>query len=53
MDERTHSEVRDYYGRRVETSKDLMTNCCTMDRDTFSSEAKEAFKLIHQDILSK
>lgn len=48
-----HDNVKEYYGERVKTSEDLMTSCCTVDRDTFSSEAKEAMKLIHPQVLSK
>ncbi len=48
-----HDNVKDYYGKRVKTSEDLMTNCCTVDRNTFSSEVKDALKLIHEDVLSK
>lgn len=46
-------DVRDYYGKRVKTSEDLMTSCCTMDPETFSTEAREARKLIHPEVLSK
>lgn len=46
-------DVQSYYGKRVKTSADLMTSCCTMDVDTFSKEAKEARKLIHPEVLSK
>lgn len=45
--------VQDYYGKRVKTSEDLMTDCCTMDLETFSKEAREARKLIHPEVLSK
>jgi hypothetical protein len=45
--------VQDYYGKRVKTSEDLMTGCCTMDPEAFSKAAKEARKLIHPEVLSK
>lgn len=48
-----HDNVKEYYGKRVKTSEDLMTTCCTLDRDTFSSEAKEARQQIHPEVLSK
>lgn len=48
-----HDSVKDYYGKRVQKSEDLMTNCCTVDRSTFTSEAKEAMKQIHPEVLSK
>lgn len=48
-----HDNVKEYYGERVKTSEDLMTSCCTVDRDTFSSEAREAMKLIHPQVLAK
>lgn len=46
-------DVREYYGQRVKTSDDLIINCCTVDRETFSTEAKAAMKLIHPEVLSK
>ncbi len=52
-DPAVHDNVKDYYGKRVKKSDDLMTNCCTVDRDTFSTDAKEAMKLIHPEVLSK
>lgn len=48
-----HENVKEYYGKRVQKAEDLMTNCCTVDRDTYSSEAKEAMKLLHPEVLSK
>ena len=48
-----HENVQDYYGKRVKKSDDLMTNCCTLDRAAFSTDAKEARKLIHPEVLSK
>lgn len=48
-----HDNVKDYYGKRVKKSDDLMTNCCTMDREAYSCEAKEALKQIHPEVLSK
>ena len=43
----------DYYGKTVKKSDDFLTNCCTLDRDAYSTDAKEARKLIHPEILSK
>ena len=48
-----HDSVKDYYGKRVKTSDDLMTNCCTVDKNAFSSEVKEALKQIHPEVLAK
>jgi len=48
-----HDSVKDYYGKRVTKSDDLVTNCCTVDKNTFSSEVKKALKLIHEEVLSK
>ena len=48
-----HEGVKDYYGKRVTKSDDLMTSCCTVDRNAYSTEAKEAMKLIHTEVLSK
>ena len=48
-----HENVKEYYGKRVKTTEDLMTNSCTLDRSAFSSEAKEALQQIHPEILAK
>ncbi len=48
-----HDSVKDYYGKRVKSSDDLMTKCCTVDRNAFSSEVKEALKQIHPEVLAK
>lgn len=48
-----HEGVKDYYGKRVKKSDDLMTSCCTVDRNAYSTEAKDAMKLIHPEVLSK
>ena len=50
----THSQVKDFYGKRIQKSEDLQTNvCCFMDRESFSSEAKEALKLLHPEVKAK
>lgn len=48
-----HGDVQDYYGKRVKTTEDLMTGCCTTDPEMFSKDAREARKLIHPEVLSK
>lgn len=48
-----HHSVKEYYGKVVQKSEDLMTSCCTVDRETFTSEAKEAMKQLHPEVLSK
>ena len=52
-EELVHQDVKDYYGKRVQNTGDLLTNVCTIDKDSFSAQAKEAKKLIHPDVLAK
>ena len=48
-----HEDVQDYYGKRLQTTGDLSTNVCTVDKTAYSSEAKEAMKMIHPAVLEK
>ena len=48
-----YDSVKEYYGKVVLKSEDLITNSCTVDRDTFTNEAKEAMKQLHPEVLSK
>lgn len=48
-----HQDVKDYYGKRVQNTGDLLTGVCTIDTATFSAQAKEAKKMIHPDVLAK
>ena len=52
-EELVHQDVKDYYGKRVQNTGDLLTNVCTIDKDSFSAQAKEAKKMIHPDVLAK
>ena len=52
-EELVHRDVKDYYGKRVQNTGDLLTNVCTIDTASFSALAKEAKKLIHPDVLAK
>jgi hypothetical protein len=51
--EPVHQDVKDYYGKRVQNTGDLLTNVCTIDTASFSAQAKEAKKIIHPDVLAK
>ena len=53
MSEGVHSDVKDYYGKRVKATDDLLTNVCTVGSATFSRQAKEAMKLVHPDVMAK
>ena len=53
MSEVVHQDVKEYYGKRVQKTGDLLTNVCTVGSATFSTEAKEAMKMIHPDVLAK
>ena len=52
-DTAVHDKVKDYYGKRVKTSEDLITNACVIDKESFSADAKETFKLIHPEVSAK
>ena len=53
MSSAVHQDVKDYYGKRVRATEDLLTNVCTVSSSTFSRQAKEAMKMIHPDVLAK
>ena len=53
MSSAVHEDVKDYYGKRVRATEDLLTNVCTVSSATFSRQAKEAMKMIHPDVLAK
>ena len=53
MSDLVHQDVKDYYGKRVQTTGDLLTNVCTIGSATFSWQAKEAMKMVHPDVLAK
>lgn len=53
MSEVVHQDVKEYYGKRVQKTGDLLTNVCTVTSATFSTEAKEAMKMVHPDVLAK
>ena len=52
-EELVHQDVKDYYGKRVQSTGDLLTNVCTIGTASFSAQAKEAMKMIHPEVLSK
>ena len=51
-DASVYDQVKDYYGKTVHTSKDLVTNACTVGA-THTEAIKEALKLIHPEIKEK
>ena len=52
-DTATHEKVKEYYGKMVKSTDDLKTDACMVDKNAYPVQAKEAFKLIHPDVLSK
>lgn len=52
-EESTHEKVKEFYGKRVKTTEDLISNACCIGRLGITSEAKEALKLIHPEVSSK
>ena len=45
--------VKDYYGRKLQTSDDLQTNAFEIATRNMSSTVKGALKLIHEEVSSK
>ena len=45
--------VKDYYGKKLQTSDDLQTNASKIATRNMSSTVKGALKLIHEEVSSK
>ena len=45
--------VKDYYGRKLQTSDDLQTNAFKIATRNMSSTVKGALELIHDEVSSK
>ncbi len=52
-DTETHKEVKEFYGKKVKTRDDMVTNVCLISPDSMPQEAKEVMKLLHPDTLAK
>jgi arsenite methyltransferase len=52
-DTSTHQDVKDYYGKILETSKDLQTNACCCSTECLTTDVKEALSQIDEEILDK
>ena len=50
---KTHEEVQEYYGERLQTSNDLQTNACCVGESTLTKKQKEVMSMIHDDIVTK
>lgn len=48
----THDQVKDYYGKTLQHSDDLLTNACCTD-DTIPSHIKSILSKIHDDIMAR
>ena len=50
----TYSDVKDYYGKRLQTSEDLKTSaCCTAGNLKLPARVLEALGSIHPEVASK
>ena len=47
-----HESVRNYYGRVLETNRDLKTSACSTG-DSFAPPVREILKQIHPDVIAK
>ena len=45
--------VKDYYGKKLQTSDDLQTNAFEIATRNMSSTVKGALRLIHEEVSSK
>lgn len=49
-----HSDVQEYYGKKLKTSNDLQTNaCCTTSRKKKPRSLLNALSLVHEDVIAK
>ena len=53
MAEEIHKQVQEYYGQRVKSTDQLLTNACTAVTGEGSAKVKEAIKNVHPEVLSK
>ena len=54
MAEETHKQVQEYYGQRVKSTDQLLTNVCTsITGEGGSVKVKQAIKNVHPEVLSK
>ena len=49
-----HSDVKDYYGKRLKSSEDLQTGACTVaSSKRVTKQVREALAMVHSDVTSK
>ena len=54
MAEETHKQVQEYYGQKVKSTDQLLTNVCTViTGEGGSAKVKQAIKNVHPEVLSK
>ena len=53
MAEETHKQVQEYYGQRVKSTDQLLTNVCYAITGEGSAKIKEAIKNVHPEVSSK
>src|SRR5438876_423301 len=47
------ANVKDYYGKTLQSSQDLKTNACKCSMDSFPAQHKKILAQIHEEISSK
>ncbi|CAD5126206.1 DgyrCDS14376 [Dimorphilus gyrociliatus] len=53
MTKRILDNVKDYYGKVIESSRDLKTSACTADKHALTKSVKEALSLINEEVNSR
>lgn len=50
----TKEDVKDYYGKRLKTNKDLQTSACTVAQSgRVPKHVRDALALVHDEVASK
>lgn len=53
MAEETHKQVQEYYGQRVKSTDQLLTNVCYAVTGGGTGKVKQAIKNVHPEVSSK
>ena len=52
-DQEIHDNVKEYYGKLLQSSGDLKTSACTASKKKLSQSVRDALGQIHDEIISK
>lgn len=47
------SVVKEYYGKKLASSKDLQTNACLLNHEAMPKHIRDALQLVHPDIKNR